>query len=278
MDDNKQAPEKPEEPQTSHTESQEEEQQATENPYAGPAESQTDDSPTNSMGPFAALQAIILKPNSVFARIRGTHNWSWVAFLFVAFFSVLPTWLYFNQIDMNWYSDMAIELQMPDVSPSEKAQAKQMMLEQNIGSFTAFFLVLGLLLINAIFAFYLTKITQIDEENVLGFSDWYGFTWWVSLPFAFFGIISALILLMIGGPQTPPEYLSVFSLAFVLGISMDSMWHSWAQGISLDSLWVIYLTAVGVSQWTRLNTRQCTIIAAAPFAIIWGVWSLFLIF
>ncbi|MCC2605914.1 Yip1 family protein [Planctobacterium marinum] len=278
MDDNKQAPEKPEEPQSGNTESPEEAQPTAENPYAGPTESQPDESPANAMGPIAALQAIILKPNSVFARIKDAHNWSWVAFIFVAFFSVLPTWLYFNQIDMNWYSDMAIEMQMPDVSPAEKEQAKQLMLQQSIGSFTAFFLVIGIVIINAVFAFYLTKITQIDEDNVLGFSDWYGFTWWVSLPFAFFSILTTIILLLFGGPQTPPEYLSVFSLAFVLGLTMDSAWHGWAQGISVDALWVIYLTAVGVSQWTRLSTRQCTIIATAPFAIIWGVWALFLIF
>ncbi|BDX07457.1 Yip1 family protein [Planctobacterium marinum] len=227
--------------------------------------------------PFTALQAIILKPNSVFSTLKNTANWSWVAFIFVTFFSVLPTWLYFNQIDMVWYSEMAVNLQMPDVSPSEKAQAMQMMQNQAIGTFTAFFVAIGAIILNAIFAFYLSKITQMDEDNVLSFGDWYGFTWWATLPFAFIGILNTLIILMFGGPQMSPEYLSVFSLAFVLGISMESGWFGWAQGIGLDSLWIIYLTAVGISQWTKLSSRQCTIIAVAPFAIIWGVWAFFLI-
>ena len=227
--------------------------------------------------PFAAIQAIVLKPNSVFAVLKNTANWSWVAFIFVTFFSVLPTWLYFNQIDMVWYSEMAVNLQMPDVSPSEKAQAMQMMQNQSIGTFTAFFVGFGAIILNAIFAFYLSKITQIDEESVLSFGDWYGFTWWVTLPFAFIGILNTLIILVMGGPQMPPEYLSIFSLAFILGISMESGWFGWAQGIGLDSLWIIYLTAVGVSQWTKLSSRQCTIIAVAPFAIIWGVWAFFLV-
>lgn len=228
--------------------------------------------------PFAAIQAMVLKPNAVFATLKDVNNWSWIAFFFVSLFTILPTWLYFGQVDMVWYSEMAVELQMPDVSPSEKENAMQLMQQQSLGEFTALFVVLGAIIMNAVFAFYLHKITQIDEDNVLSFGDWYGFTWWATLPFAFIGIFNTLIVLVMADPQLSPEYLSVFSLAFVAGIAMDSSWFGWAQGISLDSLWVIYLTAVGVSQWTQLNSRQCLIIATAPFAIIWGVWALFIIF
>lgn len=234
--------------------------------------------PATINSPFHALQAIILKPNPVFAKLKTTHNWSWLPFFVVVFFSALPSWLYFNTVDLNWYTDLMIELHYSDVSPSEQDQARQMFMQDNMAAFSAFSIFIGLVIMYSIFALYLYKTTQVDDENILGFGDWYGFMWWAALPFAIFGLITALIILVAGGPEMRPELLAPFSLSTLLGLSMGSAWYSWAQGVSIDVVWVIYLMAVGVSQWTKLNTKQCYIVASAPFAIIWGVWAVFIIF
>ena len=245
-------------------------------PNSEPDNSPAGPQPINS--PLKALQTIILKPNQVFSRLKGTPNWSWLPFIVVIVMSALPQWLYFNTVDMEWYADKIIAMEYAGVSPSEQAQARHIMLQQDMGSFTTFAVVFSVLLTYAIFALYLHKVTRIDEENILSFGDWYGFMWWATLPFAFFSAISVLIILFLGGPQLSPEYLGLFSVAGLLGIPMESDWYGWAQGIGLDTLWVGYLIAVGVSRWTRLSTRQSYTIAAAPFVGIWGVWALFLLF
>lgn len=234
--------------------------------------------PATISTPFHALKAIILKPNPVFARLKETANWSWVPFLIVAFCTALPTWLYFNSVDMNWYADLIVQVENADVSPAEQAQLKQMMMQENLGGFTAVASVISQLLMFAVFALYLHKMTQIDEENTLTYGDWYGFLWWVSIPFAIFSLITSFIILANGGPEIKPEILAPFSLGSILGLSLGSDWFGWAQGIGPDAFWCIYLMTVGISQWTQLSSRQCLIIAAAPFAIIWGVWAAFIIF
>lgn len=230
--------------------------------------------PATINSPLQAVKAIILKPNPVFAKLKGTGNWSWIPFIIVAFCSALPSWLYFNSVDMNWYTDLMVQTELADVSPAEQANMKQMMmLQDDLGSYTAIVTIIGLVLMYGIFALYLHKITQIDEDNVLSYGDWYGFMWWISIPFAVFSLITAGIIVLHGGPEIPPEILSPFSLASLLGLSISSDWFGWAQGIGPDMVWSIYLMTVGVSQWTKLNSRQCLIIASAPFAIIWGLWA-----
>ena len=250
----------------------------SDNPQDSGLEPETQSNTVQISTPFDALQAIVLKPNPVFARLKNAHNWSWVAFVVVIFLSVLPTWLYFNMVDMDWYANMIVELQSPDVSPAEKDMARQMMMQENIAFFSAFVLAVWIAAVYAVFALYLHKMAQMDEENLLSFGDWYGFMWWATLPVAFVGAITALILVVAGGPETSPALLSPLALSTLLGLSMDSNWFSWAQGIGLDTIWVVYLIAVGLSQWTRLPTKHCFIIAAAPFVIIWGLWALAILF
>lgn len=227
--------------------------------------------------PLDAILAIILKPNRVFARIKNTGNWSWVPFLFLIIMASLPALLYFNTVEMDWYVTTMVDLQYGDISPAEKNQYMQFMSQQqqNLAAITATLIIFWLAIINAVFAFYLYKITQADPENVMSFGDWYGFTWWASLPLAFVSIITSLIILVVGHPQLMPDYLAPLSLAFVLDIPLNSAWYSLFQSISLEVFWAIYLTAVGVSQWTNLPTKQCYMIAIAPAVIIWGVRTLF---
>ena len=67
-------------------------------------------------------------------------------------------------------------------------------------------------------------------------------------------------------------------MAFIFNIDMDSAWSSFAQSIRLESFWVMYLIAVGLSQWTQLPTKKTYMIAIAPYAIIWAGWILIVLF
>ncbi len=227
--------------------------------------------------PIQACKQIILKPNHVFATLKSVENWSWIPFFLVSLFTVLPVYFYFTTIDFDWYTGLIIESQYGDVSPAEQQAFRNNMQLESLLYLTIISSIIGMVIINAIHAVYLHKITQIDEENVLSFGDWYGFTWWASLPAIITGILAIIILFLFGHEQILPTQINPLSLAFILGLNMDSSWFGLAQSVRLESIWSLYLVAVGVSQWTQLKGKQCYIIAAAPFVIVWGVWAAFIL-
>jgi hypothetical protein len=67
-------------------------------------------------------------------------------------------------------------------------------------------------------------------------------------------------------------------MAFILGTEMSSPWFNFMSAIRLDTFWSIYLLVVCVSQWTSFDSRKSATIAIAPFAVIYGLWLLFLVF
>lgn len=228
--------------------------------------------------PFAACKQIILKPNPVFATLKNTPNWSWVPFFIVVLFSTLPVYLYYSMIDFDWYVNSIIELQHADKSPAEIDFFRNQMQREQALSLTLISTPLGLVLTNAIHAFYLYKMTRIDSENLMSYGDWYGFTWWVSLPVVLTSFIALCVLLMFGHEQMYISEINPTSIAYLFGIGMESDWFGLAQSFRLETIWSLYLIAVGISQWTRLSSQKCYIIAAAPFVIIWAVWTGFVVF
>lgn len=224
--------------------------------------------------PLQACSDIFFKPNRVFATLVHQHNWSWIPFFLVILMATLPIYLYFNFVDFAWYKDMLVQLQMGDKSPAEQAAFGDQLHKPQMQAFSLLGIGFGLIVINAIIALYLNIMSKMDEENVHGFTDWYGFIWWTSMPIVLTGLISLLIIVLADNHQLPLENLAPTNLSYLLGLSLKSDWYNLASNIRLETFWAMYLTAVGVSQWTKLSNKQCWMIAVAPSLIIWGIWAI----
>lgn len=224
--------------------------------------------------PFQACNDIFFKPNRVFAALAVKHNWSWLAFAFVIALAILPNYFYFNFVDFDWYREYIINASYADVSPAQQDAVRQALNPQQTIMFTVVGVFGGFILINAILATYLNVSTKIDEENVNGFTDWYGFTWWVSMPILLGSLLSVLIILVAPDHQLSPADLSPTSLSYWLGLELGSDWFALAQNVRLEAFWTMYLIAVGISQWTRIEARRAYIIAAVPYILVWGIWGL----
>ncbi|MFT6343691.1 MAG: hypothetical protein ACJAWQ_000747 [Paraglaciecola sp.] len=229
--------------------------------------------------PFQAMKDIFVKPNQVFATINETYNWSWVPFICISMVSAIPVYMYFNFVDFSWYTEFMVQSLSGNLSPAEQSMLRNNMTDQAqslwAGIFSSIFVVI---LSNAILALYLNIITKADEECIQGYTDWYGFSWWVSIPVIISSLIAALVVLLATDSQLSPMSLSPTSMAFIFNVGMDSAWSSFAQSIRLESFWVMYLIAVGLSQWTQIPTKKTYIIAIAPYAIIWVGWALIELF
>lgn len=222
--------------------------------------------------PFQACNDIFFKPNRVFATLAHKHNWSWLAFFIVAAMALLPSYMYFNFVDFDWYKNMVVDTMYGDLSPAEQNMYRSNMTADSTVMFTLIGGILVLTIINAVMATYLNLVTKSDEENVNGFTDWYGFTWWVGLPIVVNTLLALGLILMSSDHQVSPAIMAPTSLAFIFNVEMSSDWFNLLTAIRLDVLWSIYLIAVGVAQWTSFSGRKPYVIAAAPYLIIWTVW------
>lgn len=225
--------------------------------------------------PFQAMKDIFVKPNQVFATISETHNWSWIPFICIAVIGAIPVYMYFNFVDFSWYTELIVQSVAGDLSPGEQNMVRNSMTDQAQSLWAGVFSsVVVVIIANAILALYLNILAKADDECVQGYTDWYGFSWWVSIPAIISSLIAVAVVLFATDNQLPPVSLSPTSVAFIFNIGMDSAWSEFAQSIRLESFWVMYLIAVGLSQWTQLPTKKTYMIAVAPYFIIWTAWAL----
>lgn len=229
--------------------------------------------------PFQAMKDIFIKPNQVFYTINETHNWSWIPFICIAVIGAIPVYMYFNFVDFSWYTELMVQSMAGNSSPAEQNVFRNMMADQAQTLWTGVFGSAFMLLVsNAIMALYLNIVTKADDECVQGYTDWYGFCWWVSTPVIVSSIMGILVILLAQDSQLSPSSVAPTSLAYIFSVDINSAWSSLMQGIRLESIWVMYLTAVGLSQWTQLSVKKTYLIAIAPYALIWISWILFIIF
>jgi hypothetical protein len=228
--------------------------------------------------PFQAMVDIFVKPNRVFATISDTHNWSWLPFLLISVVSALPIYYYFNLIDFDWYRELIIQSTGSDLSPLEQNTMRSNMHQAQILWISVFGAMLSAVIANAVLALYLNITTKADEECVQGYTDWFGFAWWVSMPAIVTSLLALLVVLITQDTELSPVSLGPTSLAFIFAVPMDSDWFTLAQSIRLESVWVMYLIAVGLNQWTQLPAKKTYIIAIVPYLLIWLIWALILLF
>ncbi|WJG08268.1 YIP1 family protein [Aliiglaciecola sp. LCG003] len=222
--------------------------------------------------PFQACLQVFIKPREVFTTLNHKHNWSWIPFILVMLAAVLPMYSYLNFVDFAWYKHAVIELTAGDLSPAEQDSMKAMMGSQ--ASYTTGYIIgmsLGVIAAMAVFAGYLHLVTRSDEQNLNGFTDWYGFTWWVSLPTVISCLLALLMLALSSTNQIHLIQLDIVSLSYWLGLDMSSTWIAVTDLIRLDTLFSIYLTAVGISRWTQFSNRRVYLLALLPYTVILSI-------
>jgi hypothetical protein len=228
--------------------------------------------------PFQACNDIFFKPSDVFNTIKNTHNWSWLPAALVLVMSALPVYMYMNFVDFEWFKELIIEAQYSEVSPSEQEQIRNGMTQGAVLWMQIISSVIGIIVWNAVLATYFNMTTKFDENNLQGFTDWYGFVWWMEMPIIFGGVISMLILSFASDHQLPLSDLFVTSLSFPLGLEMTSEWFGVASSISLLSLWTIYLAKVGISCWVNTTEQKAWVLAVIPNLALWLIMSAFAMF
>jgi hypothetical protein len=76
--------------------------------------------------PFQACLQIILKPNRVFEVLEDAKNWSWIPFIMISVAAIVPSYLYFDAVNFDWYLDITQTIQTNNLSPAEIEAQKEL--------------------------------------------------------------------------------------------------------------------------------------------------------
>ncbi|QIZ76837.1 YIP1 family protein [Ferrimonas lipolytica] len=227
---------------------------------------------TQISSPIHALAQMLLHPTAVMKQVKAVRYWSWIPFLLQLVVTVGVSTLYFYSVDWSWYQQQFVLPSLSNLAPAEIEMALEF---SKPSTFVISSAMTGLLFTPAIvaaLAFYLSKMTQMDEDNIQGFTDWYGLCWWMQLPL----VISALIgvgMIVAGSERIDPLLvLAPLSLANLASIGADSAWYNLASSVSLLGLWVMVLQYKGVRAWTKLGPLMTLLIVLLPYAVCYGIW------
>lgn len=129
---------------------------------------------------------------------------------------------------------------------------------------------IGFTLTELIYALYLHLADKVLATSKRTYSEWFNFTAWVWLPKSL-GYIAILITFAISPKNLAPTELDITSLnALFFHFNGSSRFFGVAH-FSILYFWVIWLTAFGVQRWIGHNTVKATLVAIAPFLVVYAL-------
>ncbi len=230
----------------------------------------------NSAG--QALAWVMFQPQAVFRRLAEVKYWSWwPCLLQISLLSICSAY-YFSEVDWAWYQQEQLLPQLQGLSPQEQIAALDFSPPSMFIWSSLFGAVVGLPMMMAIYAFYLSKLTQLDEDNIHSFGDWYGLNWWCTLPNIVPSLLGLLMITIAPAELDPLAALAPLSLSNVLSWAPNHAWYQWGSSLSLVTPCIAWLQYQGVRNWTQINAATTGLIVALPYAVIYGGWALLITF
>ena len=131
--------------------------------------------------------------------------------------------------------------------------------------------------ITAILAVYFYIVCKA-QGGIDTFWRWFAATVWASTPSLFVLPLGILALAFTADGRLPPSGLNPTSLnQLVLRLGDRSIWISFAESITVPMLWTVALLAIAYRVIAQSALNKSVVIAAAPFAIFYGIWALIIL-
>lgn len=218
---------------------------------------------------FAQLTQVFYEPSAAFAALKERPRaWVPLLVLFLASIGIL-VW-HFQTVDMAWMTSNALP---PEMSPEQREAAAKMMLSRGpmMGMGIAG-IVIGSLLIYSVYGFYYWLAGKLAGMDI-GFKSGFALAAWSALP-SLIGVPLMALQIATSKGQLALENADMLSLNFLLvHAAPHTPWVGIASAIKLTDIWVIALSAIGLRTWTGKSTTACAVIAALPYAVIYGCWA-----
>ncbi|MDP7593328.1 MAG: YIP1 family protein, partial [Litorilituus sp.] len=212
-----------------------------------------------SANPIQACLDALMSPSVAFDTIKEKKGWSWLPFILLTSSSLCLFFYYFNIVDFAWLKEQMIN-QVAASKPmtddelnavSGFYERDTMMWSTAVGGIFAF------ILINTVSAIYYHIATKVTAGSEYKFTQWYGFTWWVSLPAIVSTLLAFLVIIfapdgMISMQELQPT--SFNSLLFF--VDPSHAWYGLLEALNLFTFWMIALASVGLRSWLNIDNKK----------------------
>jgi hypothetical protein len=234
-----------------------------------------------SANPLQACLDTILSPTVAFDTIKEKKGWSWLPFILLTSSTFILFMYYFSVVDFAWLKEQMLNqaaASKPMTDDELKAVASfyekdTMLWTTTIGA------TLGFVVINMLTAVYYHIATKVSAASEYKFTQWYAFTWWTSFPAIVSVLLSALVIFFSADGMVSIQDLSPTSFnSLLFSVEPNNAWFGLLEAINLFSFWMIGVTAIGLRSWLNIDNKKALIIAAAPQALIFISWALYILF
>lgn len=223
-----------------------------------------------------ALLDAFLSPKAAFTALRTRPGWGWPAFALIAIGYVGAMYAFFAPMSPDWLVEQQM-LHVGELPPGDNA-AVLAHLREHAGRFAVLASVMSVLwlaLLMPLLALFYFLGNRIGVGERFSFGAWIRFATWTQLPILVYAFGLLVIALTASQPDQPlalANYASMNRLLF--GLSPGHPHHGWSDQLNLFYLWSIVLATIGIRAWTQVGLARALVIAASPFALVFGLWAL----
>jgi hypothetical protein len=216
------------------------------------------------------LGRVIYEPSPTFKRLKDKTN-GWLPLLATILLTLIVMYWWISTEDFTWLREHMIAAR-PDMKPEAKAAMERFITPNSMLLTTIGGAVIGTIVLMAITAVYFLIAARL-MGNQIGYSKWFGFVAWSSVPRLLVVPLMALQIMTAHG-QLAPEDLNMVSFNFLFfHLPTSHPWASFAGSLDLASFWTVALAAIGLKAWTGRSTGTCVFVAALPYVVIYGLWA-----
>lgn len=219
---------------------------------------------------FSSFTGMFYEPRHAFSRLRSRPH-GWLPALLITGGTALIVWWYYQTVDFPWLIDQQLRA-MPDLNASQREAAAAMM-RPRVLTWSG---VIGTLVVMPLLmAFY--GLVYLIASKLIGseirFGKWFALAAWSSVPRLLCFPLMVMQILGSNG-QLPAEDLNMVSFNYLLlRLPVEHPWAGLANNIDLAAVWAIGLAAVGIRVWTGRGIVACSLIAALPSVLVYGLWA-----
>lgn len=223
-----------------------------------------------------ALVDIIAAPSKALNEARDRVSWLWVPLIIVILLAIAKEAVYAFWVDIDWLVDQSVAAVLAGGADPVAEQAIRQWMQPNsmlIASTVSILVVVPL--VHLVAAIYLHLVNKVLGNPDLRFGQWFALSVWSAFPMIFQSLAAFGVMAMAADRRvTQAELLPLSLQSLFIRAEPASSWAAWGSAIDLISFWVIGLVALGIMRWTGSSTIKAIIIAAAPYALIFGIWAL----
>jgi hypothetical protein len=216
--------------------------------------------------PSAAFSRLLAKPTVLFP-------------LLVLVGGVLVTnFAYYSWVDQAFMIEELIESQ--EMNAEQERAMREFAGGDNASTMLTVTTISGalvLLLVQLLHAAYYLVVALFAGHQI-SYRHWLSLVCWTGLPRVLAYLASIIAIFMAPDGKVSPYELNPLALNSLLRVNVENNGlQQLLSNVDVTLFWGLALLVIAFSQWTQRSILTSTVIALAPFALVFGVWAYFVI-